>query len=405
MSNTADANRCTTAVPRLWGSELLLRKVPLYAQARQYATMDPEAPQSEGNTLGYGVSSYPLLAAVRTTYSAVSGDETTEGPASSFNASDTAGDDLIDRSAFCGIHRAGYAHVPAQRKWISTNALATDSASTTITPSAAIVRRAAAAAVLDDALGPPTLAQVLEPWFGLLEDRLTAGAQERHGSAAVAAAATADDDADKKKRGPSTPEGAERGTVKERIIDPDMRRFQQRKRLYEREAETRGVVYTRVESALMHYSAATAEEKEMLRAVRVSSGSSEGGDMPTAEVQHVLSPTSMLPETWGARMLSLVTSAVANERGPISDEKVEQQQKVLAYLKRARWIATQWSSARDPSALKDAAATPSWGQLTEAARVKMEMAHTQGQRRRFRRARRGPASDANNTEEGDAVEE
>ncbi|KPA84391.1 hypothetical protein ABB37_02376 [Leptomonas pyrrhocoris] len=402
MSTAADASTAAAAAPRLWGSALLLRKVPLYAQARQYAAVDPDEPQSEGNTLGYGVSTYPLLAAVRTTYNAVNSDATTEGPATSRDTRD-----VVDRSAFCGIHQAGYAHVPAQRKWMSTSTLAAGVAASTTTSSVAIVRRAAAAAVLDDALGPPTLAQVLEPWFGVLEDHLTVDAQERHDAAVEHAASTKH--MDNKKRETSTSQGEENDAVQERVIDPDVQRCQRRKRLYEREAETRGAVYTRLEGALMHYSAATTEEKDILRSVRASSNSNGssggGGEVSAAEAQLALSPARAPPETWGARMLSLVTSAAANERGPINDEKVEQQQKVLAYLKRVRWIATQWSGARDPSALKDAAAVPSWGQLTEAMRVQAEMTHTQGQRRRFRRTRRGPAGDANNADEGDAVDE
>lgn len=398
MSASAEVSASSAAAgataPRLWGSELLLLKVPLYAQARQYAAVDPEEPQSECNTLAYGVSRYPLLAAVRAAYNAVEGDEEAVGPATSSLAVDPA--DLISRSPFHGIHSAGYAHVPAQRKWVSAAVVWTADAapSRPNTATEVVVRRAAAATVLDDALGPPTLAQVLEPWFGVLEDRLAldAQAQEQDGDSATRTKAAA-----------STDEGdVTRGV---RIISPDVLRCERRKRLYDREAEGRGAVYTRVESAMMHYSAATAEEKDVLRIARVGSGG-DGVTGTAVEVRGAAAvSTSVAPEAWGARMLSLVTSTVANERGSLNDESAEQQQKVFAYLKRVRWIATQWNNAHDPSVLRDvAAAASSWSRMTEASRVQTEMMHTQGQRRRFRRTRRGPASGANNADEGDAID-
>lgn len=370
------APKTAAAAPRLWGSELLLRKVPIYAQARQYATVDADDAQSEGNTLGYGVSSYPLLACVRTAYEAVNGEAQPSSSTSSLQPADAG---LIDRSPFSGIHTAGYAHVPAQRKWMSTSALAAEVASSA---TGAVVRRAAAAAVLDDALGPPTLAQVLEPWFGLIEDHLSTD-----GQTPVAAAEKEGDE----------------GVPSERVIDADALRCRRRARLHERERETHGAVYTRLESALMHFSAATAEEKEVLRGIRV--GSSEVDLSARDAAQQAATSTGVPPEAWGSRMLSLVTTAVASDGGQLSDEEVDQQQKVLAYLKRVRWIATQWSSASAASSLKDAAAAPSWSQLSEAARVKTEMQHTQGQRRRFRRVRRGPADGSANTDDVDATEE
>lgn len=413
MSTEADANASTTAVRRMWGSELLLRKVPLYAQARHYAAVDADDPQSEANTLTYGVSGYPLLAAVRAAYDAVSSDEKITSSLRPATA------DLIDRSAFCDIHRAGYAHVPAQRKWLATTtaALADVTTSTPATASTAVMRRAAAAVVLDDALGPPTLAQVLEPWFGMLEDHLIMDAQAEQDEAMEKAAAK-NKQQQQQQEVSSGKDGRESLSAKNkddeatsapRVIDAEVLRCQRRKRLHDREAETRGAVYTRVESAMMHYSVASTEEKELLRTVRVS------GSGDTGEVKSAAEPSASLvstggsggtsADTWGSRMLSLVTAAVANERGPLNDEKAEQQQKVLAYLKRVRWISSQWGSRGAAATVRDAAAAPLWSQLTEAARVQTEMAHTQGQRRRFRRTRHASTSGAAKTDDGDAADE
>jgi Skp family chaperone for outer membrane proteins len=401
MSSTVDTDTPVPAPSRIWGSELLLRKVPLYAQARQYASIDPDEPEAEGNTLSYGVSSYPLLAAVRAAYDTVSGDEKPDSAPSSLRNTNEAA--VINRSAFCDIHRVGYAHVPARRKWMSTAALQAGVAASTATASNAVVRPAAAAAVLDDALGPPTLAQVLEPWFGMLEDHLTEDAQAQHDVEAAQAELNRKKSADKKRDASAAEEKGDDDIPNKRIIDPDLVRCQRRKRLYERETETRGAVYTRVESALMHYRFATAEEKDMLHSVRVAGSSSGGGGGPanTPEAHSAAAP----PETWGARMLALVASTVANDSDILNDEKAEQQQKVLAYLKRVRWITAQWGTTRDTATVKDTAATPSWGQMTEAARVQAEMAHTQGQRRRFRRTRRGSAGGANNADEDNVVDE
>ncbi|AYU82285.1 hypothetical protein, conserved [Leishmania donovani] len=376
--------------PRHWGSDLLLRKVPLYAQARQYAAVDPDDPQSEGNTLGYGPSSYPLLAAVRSCYDMLNRDEVA---AETFSLGATTA--VVDRSPFNGIDRAGYAHVPAQRKWAVADPLAADSASPNSEQSTALARRAAAAALLDDAIGPATLAQVLEPWFGVIEDRLCAGAQQQQVEELVRS--------ENQKRGKEAAkrssngaaesledvENVENGSV--RVADADASRMLGRKRLYDREEETHGAVYTRLESAILHYSAATQEEKEVLRSTRVANSDSSA-DAPVPGEGSTAAPPSQ--ETWGSRMLLLVTSTVAAEAGSgaarRSDEEVEQQQKVLAYLKRVRWIATQWNSNANQVAFKDAGASaPSWGQMTEAQRVKAEMLHAQGQRRRFRRPRRG----------------
>ncbi|KAK7202141.1 hypothetical protein NESM_000283300 [Novymonas esmeraldas] len=391
----------SAAAPRrLWGSDLLLRKVPLYAQARRYAAVDPDDPRSEGNTLGYGCSSYPLLAAVRACYEKVNGDDTA--------AEAAAATTVVDRSPFCGIDRAGYAHVPAHRKWGTAAAsLAGDAVHATSEQSATMVRRAAAAVVMDDALGPATLAQVLEPWFGVLEDRLSVDAQQalresleraqgRKATERERAAKGGDSDATatgpREGGGDAVDEGG-------RADDVDTPRVLRRRRLYEREEETHGAVHTRVESAIAHLAAATPQEKEMLRSARMATNDAAA----EAHAAHdgggtALSPS---PDTWGSRMLSLVTSTTAAAASGIgaaahrSDEEAERQQKVLAYLKRVRWVTTQWSSTTNQMALKDAAASsPSWGAMTEGQRVRVEMEHTQAQRRRFRRPRRGEADKA-----------
>ncbi|CBZ30097.1 conserved hypothetical protein [Leishmania mexicana MHOM/GT/2001/U1103] len=389
-SASALGSSSSTSPPRHWGSDLLLRKVPLYAQARQYAAVDPDDPRSEGNTLGYGSSSYPLLAAVRSCYNMLNGDEV---------AAETLGlgaaTAVVDRSPFSGIDRAGYAHVPAQRKWTVADPLAADLASPNSEQSTALVRRAAAAALLDNAIGPATLAQMLEPWFGIIEDRLCAGAQQQQLEELARS--------EKQKRGREAAKRSNSGAAgaleegdtvvnnSVRVADADASRMLRRKRIYDREEETHGVVYTRLESTILHYSAATQEEKEVLRSIRVASNDSSTDALVPGEGSTAALPSQ---ETWGSRMLSLVTSTVASEAGSgavrRSDEEVEQQQKVLAYLKRVRWIATQWNSTTNQMAFKDAGASaPSWGQMTEAQRVKTEMLHAQGQRRRFRRPRRG----------------
>ncbi|CAJ1011882.1 hypothetical protein Q4I28_007195 [Leishmania naiffi] len=407
MANaSASAPPLSTSPPRHWGSDLLLRKVPLYAQARQYAHVDPDDTWSEGNTLGYGPSSYPLLAAVRSCYDMVNRDEVAADTSSKLRMT-TA---LVDRSPFCGIDRAGYAHVPAQRKWASTNPLVAESASRDSEQPTALVRRAAAAAVLDDALGPATLAQVLEPWFGVIEDCLCASAQQKQVEERVRpedrkakekAAKRSDNGA---AGAPEDGDTADNDTV--RVTDADVLRMLRRKRIYNREDETHGAVYTRLESVILHFSAATPEEKEMLRISRVASSDPSAAVLIPGQGNTATAPSQ---ETWGSRMLSLVTSTVAAEAGGgaarRSDEEAEQQQKVLAYLKRVRWIATQWSSTTNQMALKDAGASaPSWGQMTEAQRVKVEMLHTQRQRRRFRRPRRGDDGTKGNGNDADAVE-
>lgn len=392
------------APPRLWGSDLLLHKVPLYAQARRYAATNPDDADAEGNTLGYGPSSYPLLAAVRACYNMVSQDDAD----CAITGNAAASVPLVDRAPFSGIDRAGYVHVPAQRKWgCAASPLPAESES-----SAALLRRTAAATVLDDAVGPATLAQVLEPWFGVVEDRLSAGAEqqlaeERERAALKKAKAREKAARQREQRGgggvaANDSDDAEDGAVGDavRLVDADGLRLRRRRRLYAREDETHGAVYTRLESALLHYSAATAEEREVLRATR-HVGGDLAADAPVALTGEevgggngvsgtALAPSS--PEAWGGRMLSLVASAVAAEAGSKarrSDEEAEQQQKVLAYLKRVRWIAAQWGSTTNQMVLKDAgASTPSWGQMSEAQRVRAEMEHTQGQRRRFRRTRR-----------------
>ncbi|KAG5495264.1 hypothetical protein JKF63_02319 [Porcisia hertigi] len=381
---------------RQWGSNLLLRKVPLYAQARQYAAVDPDDPKSEGNTLSYGPSSYPLLAAVRSCYDMVTPDEAT-AEASSNVGVNTA---VVDRSPFSGIDRAGYAHVPAQRKWTATISLTEDSASSNSGQSAAVVRRAAAYAVLDDALGPAARAQVLEPWFGVIEDRLHADAQQQQVAQHVRSEEKNGNEKEEKKtarksysdlvkvrEGGDTPENSTG-----RNIEADTVRILRRKRIHSLE-EMHGAVYTRLESAILHYSVATREEKEMLGSTRVAS-SDPSAELPLLSEGDTAAPPS--PQTWGGRMLELVTSTVASEVRGGNDEEAEQQQKVLAYLKRVRWIATQWNSTTNQMAFKDAGASaPTWGQMTEAQRVKTEMLHTQGQRRRFRRPRRGGDGRAN----------
>ncbi|KAG5469573.1 hypothetical protein LSCM1_02798 [Leishmania martiniquensis] len=393
MAGILASGLSATRSPRYRGSDLLLRKVPLYAQARQYAATDPDDPQSEGNTLGYGPSSYPLLAAVRSCYDMVDHDDVAAGTSTTLSAA-TA---VVDRSPFTGIDRAEYAHVSAQRKWAAANPLAADSNSPDSMRSTAVGRRAAAAAVLDDALGPATLEEVLEPWFGVIEDRLCAGVQEeKMQERALLEEKRAKRRAKTVAKIDSSVAGRlEEGAVTEedqvRPVDADTLRMLRRKRLYQREEETHRAVHTRLEGALLHYSASTLEEREMLRSARVANISPTVQALVPGEGS---AADPQLQETWGGRMLSLVTSAVAAEDGSAgtrrSDEEVEQQQKVLAYLKRVRWIATQWNSASSQMALKDAGAlAPSWGQMTEAQRVKTEMMHTQGQRRRFRRVRRG----------------
>lgn len=395
----------STSPPRHWGSDLLLRKVPLYAQARRYAAVDPDDPQSEGNTLGYGPSSYPLLAAVRSCYNMLNREEVA---AETFSLGATTA--VVDRSPFNGIDRAGYAHVSAQRKWSVADPLAADSASPNSEQSTALARRAAAAALLDDAIGPVTLAQVLEPWFGVIEDRLCAGAQQQQLGELVRS--------DKQKRGKESAKRSNSGAAAApedgenvendsgRVADADASRMLRRKRMYDQEEETHGAVYTRLESVILHYSAATQEEKEVLRSARVANNDSSADALVTGESSTATPPSQ---ETWGSRMLSLVTFTVAAEAGSgaarRSDEEVEQQQKVLAYLKRVRWIATQWSSTTNQMAFKDAGASaPSWGQMTESQRVKAEMLHAQGQRRRFRRPRRGGDDGAKgNGEDADAA--
>ncbi|KAG5493721.1 hypothetical protein JIQ42_02096 [Leishmania sp. Namibia] len=403
MASALASGPAAKPAPRHWGSDLLLRKVPLYAQARKYAAVDPDDPHSEGNTLGYGPSSYPLLAAVRSCYDMANHDSVAVGALSSLGAV-TA---VVNRSPFRGIDRAGYAHVSAQRKWTSTNPPAADSTSSDSIKSTAVVRRAAAAAVLEDALGPATLVEVLEPWFGVIEDRLCAGAQEQQVEERVRL--------DEKRAQKRAKNDSSAGVVSEdgpavekddvRAVDADVLRMLRRKGMYQREEETHRAVYTRLESALLHYSASTLEEKEMLRSTRVPNINLTVHALVPEEGSAVEPPS---PETWGSRMLSLVTSAVAAEDGGAgarrSDEEAEQQQQVLAYLKRVRWIATQWKSASNQMALKDAGAlASSWGQMTEAQRVKTEMMHTQGQRRRFRRLRRGDGDPKGEGDDADAA--
>ncbi|GET92048.1 hypothetical protein, conserved [Leishmania tarentolae] len=404
-STSASGPSSSTPLPRQWGSDLLLRKVPFYAQARQYGAADPDDPQSEGNTLSYGPSSYPLLAAVRSCYEMLNrADVATE--TSNLGAT-TA---VVDRSPFSGIDRAAYCLVPPQRKWTSNEGLPADSTSPSSEQSTTLVHPAAAAALLDDTIGPATLTEVLEPWFGIIEDRFCADEHQEQ----VEELARSGKQNTRTKALNQSHSGAA-GVLKDgdmvkkdslRVVDAEVSRMLRRKRICERDEETHGAVYTRLERSILHYSAATQEEKEVLHSTRVATNDPSTEALVRGEG---MTAPSQSQETWGSRMLSLVTSTVAADTASgyprRSDEEVNQQQKVLAYLRRVRWIATQWNSTTSKIAFKDAeASVPLWSQMTEAQRVKAEMHHAQGQRRRFRRPRRdGDGGPTGNSVDADAA--
>lgn len=347
---TSVSPRSTEAVPtRLLGSELLLRKMPVYARAKHFLTTNVEDPKSESNSLSYGPDVYPLLAGIRACYEAPG----QPGPS-------------LEADLFHGIDRVPYAHVLPQRRWAA---------------SAAAARDAAPSALLDPALGLPTLAQVLQPWFGTVDEQVAAMrtvALERAG--ANGKAGNEDDGAEPPQQSDA---------------------YRHRERLKGR-ADKRSRSGTQLDfvDRIQLYNAATLSEQEVLKAARRRTVTAEVGEQEDLDTDgnSTAGPVAPPADSWGHRMMPLITKFILSPNGasnivasqPQRTSEDDQQQKVLAYMKRIRWIESQWRSARLHSSARNPTEDQHWSQWSEAQRVRVEMEHTENQRNRYRRTRRSP---------------
>lgn len=401
------APRADGPFTRLTGSELLLKKLPLYAKARLYSAVDVSQPTAECNTLNYGPDVYPVLGLIRA--SEYLGKE--GGVSTSSFVPHALGE------PFSGIHIS--LSDASLRKWHTHSEGKSNGNAPLAVAKTASANCKMKAALLNSAVSPPTHIEVVHPLVGgivkSLEKALTATKRE---SKRASTQKLEGDKLQEKvvrngapgskrlRREGEGPLDADAGisasplsSDEDEVSSTGHNSARSRGETDEESAPSFSIPATRLqqyERNLVAYYFSSDTEKQLVAAVR-DSRTAAGSNKTAVATASSRETSAALPTMQWESMVSLVSRYAPSQRFPTqnhpssspSDAALEKRsdsaipQEVRAYLKRVVWIEKQ----RRVDNLGPRQGL-TWAHLSESQRAQQEMQRAIDQRGKYSRSRR-----------------